>query len=84
MTVIPGETACLMCVYHGVDVREKVPAIGVTAGIIACIEATEAIKYITGIGQLLTNRFLIFDGLSMRFMEIKVSRNPTCPHCGSR
>jgi adenylyltransferase/sulfurtransferase len=83
ITILPGKTACLMCIYHGIDVKEKVPAVGVTAGIIACIEASEAIKYITGIGQLLTNRFLVYDGLNMLFTEIKVSRNPTCQHCGA-
>lgn len=84
MTVIPGETACLMCIYQGANVNEKVPVIGVTPGIIACIEATEAIKYITGIGKLLTNRLLVYDGLNMRFTEIQVSRNPACQHCGNR
>ncbi len=83
MTIIPGKSACLMCLYHGAKTKEKVPVIGVTAGVIACIEATEAIKYLTGIGQLLTNRFLVYDGLSMRFLEIQVARNPACPHCGS-
>ncbi len=81
MSVLPGKTACLMCIYHGARVSEKVPVMGVTAGIIACVEATEAIKYILGIGQLLTNRFLVYDGLNMRFSEVKVSRNPACPHC---
>ena len=59
---------------------EKSPVIGITAGIIACIEATEAIKYITGVGQLLTDRFLVYDGLNMRFLEIRIP-NPACQHC---
>jgi molybdopterin/thiamine biosynthesis adenylyltransferase len=83
MTIIPGKTACLMCIYQGVNISEKVPVIGVTPAIIASIQATEAIKYITGIGQLLTNRFLVYDGLNMRFTEVRVSRNPACKHCSS-
>jgi molybdopterin-synthase adenylyltransferase len=84
MTVIPGKTACIMCLYYVTDMKEISPVLGTTPGIIACIEATEAIKYITGIGQLLTNRLLIYDGLNMQFHEIPVSRNPHCQHCGER
>ena len=81
MTILPGQTACLMCIYQGASVHEKVPVIGVTPGIIACIQAAEAVKYITGIGQLLANRFLVYDGLNMRFNEVRVARNPECRHC---
>lgn len=82
LTILPGQSACLMCIYHGVTIHQKIPVLGVTAGIIACIQAMEAIKYLTGIGQLLAGRLLIFDGLNLRFSEIKISRNPDCPHCG--
>lgn len=81
MTIIPGKSACMMCIYQGARLHEKIPIIGVTAGIIACIQAAEAIKYLTGIGQLLTGRFLVYDGLNMRFNEVRVSRNPECRHC---
>jgi adenylyltransferase/sulfurtransferase len=82
MTIIPGETACLRCVYRGAIVEGKFPVIGVTPGVIGCIQATEAIKYIVGMGQLLTNRLLIYDGLNMRFTEFRVKRDPNCQHCG--
>ena len=84
MTILPGRTACLMCLYHGVSTGDKVPVIGVTPAVIACIQATEVIKYITGLGQLLTDRFLVYDGLNMKFKEVKVSRDPLCKHCGER
>ena len=82
MTIIPGETACLRCVYRGVIPEEKFPVIGVTPAIIGCIQATETIKYIVGIGQLLTNRLLIYDGLHMKFTEFRVKKDPNCEHCG--
>ena len=82
MTIIPGETACLRCVYRGVIPEEKFPVIGVTPAVIGCIQATEVIKYIVGIGQLLTNRLLIYDGLHMKFTEFRVKKDPNCEHCG--
>ena len=82
MTIIPGETACLRCVYRGDIPKEKFPVIGVTPAIIGCIQATEVIKYIVGIGELLKNRLLIYDGLDMKFTELKVKKDPQCEHCG--
>ena len=82
MTVIPGETACLRCIYRGLTPQQKFPVIGATPAIIGCIQATEAIKYIAGIGKLLTNRLLAYDGLNMKFTELTVKKNPNCEHCG--
>ena len=84
MTILPGKTACLRCVYRGVIPGEKFPVIGVTPAVIGCIQAAEAIKYIVGIGQLLTNRLLVYDGLHMKFTEFKVKKNPNCEHCGQQ
>jgi molybdopterin/thiamine biosynthesis adenylyltransferase len=81
MTIIPGETACLRCVYHGVVPGEKFPVMGVAPGVIGCIQATEVIKYIVGIGELLTNRFLIYDGLNLTFTELRVKKDPNCEDC---
>jgi len=82
MTIIPGETACLRCVYRGLVPEEKFPVIGVTPAVIGCIQATEVIKYIVGIGKLLANRLLVYDGLNMKFTELVVKRDPNCEHCG--
>ena len=81
MTVIPGKSACLRCIYRGVIPEEKFPVIGVTPAVIGCIQATEVIKYIVGISELLTNRLLIYDGLNLKFTEFKVNKNPNCEHC---
>jgi len=82
MTIIPGQTACLKCVYRGLIPQEKFPVIGVAPAVIGCIQATEAIKYIVGIGKLLTNKLLVYDGLNMKFTEFVVKRDPNCEHCG--
>jgi adenylyltransferase/sulfurtransferase len=79
-TVIPGKTACLRCLYQGV-IQGKTPVVGVTPAVIGCIQATEVIKYILGIGELLADRLLIYDGLSMRFSEVKLKKDPNCSEC---
>jgi len=84
MTIIPGETACLRCVYRGVLPEKKFPVLGTTPAVIGCIQATEAIKYMVGAGELLKNRLLIYDGLSMSFSELEVTRDPHCEHCGEQ
>ena len=83
MTVIPGKTACLRCMYRGLVPQEKFPVIGVAPAVIGSIQATEVIKYLVGIGKLLTNRLLIYDGLKLTFSEFSLNRNPECDHCGS-
>lgn len=82
MTIIPGKSACLRCVYRGVIPEERLPVIGVTPAIIGCIQATEVIKYIVGIGKLLSDRLLVYDGLNMKFTELLVKKDPNCEHCG--
>jgi adenylyltransferase/sulfurtransferase len=82
LTVIPGKSACLKCIYHSLPPEAKFPVLGTTPAVIGAIEATEVIKYITGIGTLLTDRLLIYDGLNMKFTELKVIRNTNCEHCG--
>ncbi|HIH98262.1 MAG TPA: HesA/MoeB/ThiF family protein [Thermoplasmata archaeon] len=82
-TIIPKKTACLRCVYPKALPPSIVPILGATAGVIGCVQATEVIKYLTGIGQLLTNKLLIYDGEQMTFDLLKLERNPKCPACGS-
>jgi adenylyltransferase/sulfurtransferase len=83
MTVIPGKSACLNCLYHGaIPPAEKFPVIGVAPAVIGCIQATEVIKYIVGLGELLTGRLLNYDGLTMKFTEFSIKRDPGCAVCG--
>ena len=83
MTIIPGETACLRCMYRGPVPQEKFPVIGVAPAVIGSIQATEVIKYLVGIGKLLINRLLFYNGLEVTFNEFTVNKNPDCDHCGS-
>jgi adenylyltransferase/sulfurtransferase len=57
--------------------------LGVLPGVIGVIQATEAIKLLTGIGEPLIGRFLIYDALRMRFRELKLKKDPDCPVCGT-
>jgi adenylyltransferase/sulfurtransferase len=80
-TILPGKTPCLRCIFAEGPPPGTFPVIGVTPGIIGLIQATEAIKYLTGIGELLTNRLLLFDGETMTFRQVQVKKCPTCPDC---
>ena len=82
MTVIPGETACLWCIYQGRVTRGKFPVIGVAPAVIGCLQATEVIKYLAGFGELLTGQLLIYDGLNLEFTKLEIKRDPNCQHCG--
>jgi len=88
ITVIPGQSTCYRCVFKSPPPAGVIPScsqvgvLGVMAGIIGSIQAAEAIKYILGTGDLLTNRLLVFDALKMKFREVKVKRNAACPLCG--
>jgi sulfur-carrier protein adenylyltransferase/sulfurtransferase len=56
--------------------------LGVLPGLIGIVQATEAIKLVAGIGEPLIGRMLLFDALKMRFRDITLPRDPSCPVCG--
>jgi len=58
--------------------------IGPVAGLIGTIMATEALKIILQIGEVLSGRLLLYDALEMEFRTLKVQKNPSCPVCGKR
>lgn len=82
-TIIPGKTACIGCMYRNPIESSKFPVLGVAPGVIGVIQATEVIKYIVGMGELLENRLLIYDGMDLNFKEFKLQKNPDCNECGS-
>jgi adenylyltransferase/sulfurtransferase len=80
---------CYRCLYPEPPPPGLVPScaeggvLGVLPGIIGVIQATEAIKLVTGIGEPLVGRFLIYDALRMRFRELKLRKDADCPVCGT-
>jgi adenylyltransferase/sulfurtransferase len=82
------EGPCYRCLYPEPPPPGLVPScaeggvLGVLPGIIGVIQATESIKLVTGIGEPLIGRFLIYDALKMKFRELKLKKDPDCPVCG--
>ena len=83
-TMLPGRTACLACRVPETPAtwRRQFPVFGAVAGSVGCLGAMEAIKLITGIGELLADQLLTFDLRDMRFRIVKTSRRLNCSVCG--
>ena len=81
--VHPPETPCLKCLVPEPPPKEIFPVVGVTPGIIGCLQATEVLKYLIGIGTTLKGKLLIVDAEEMFFQSVKVERQPSCPVCGN-
>jgi molybdopterin/thiamine biosynthesis adenylyltransferase/molybdopterin converting factor small subunit len=77
------ETPCLRCLVPKPPPKELFPVVGVTPGIIGCIQAMEVLKFLTGVGTPLKGRLLVFDGEEMTFNSANVKRAPSCQECGS-
>ena len=79
---------CYRCLFPEPPPPGSVPSceeggvFGVLPGLIGMIQATETIKRITGIGESLAGRLLVFDALEMRFRELRLRKEPDCPVCG--
>jgi molybdopterin/thiamine biosynthesis adenylyltransferase len=88
LTVIPGKTACLRCLFPVIPAAGDIPTcqesgiIGSLAGSVGFVQAMEAVKYLSGEGVLLTDRLLTYDAAISRWRTIAVRRNPRCPLCG--
>lgn len=83
MTILPKNGPCLKCIVPQEPPKKPVfPVLGATSGVIGCLQAMETIKLITGVGEPLVGRMLIFNGKDMTFDEIKIKRDPCCPVCG--
>lgn len=77
----PPETPCLECFIPRKIKSQRQPVVGATPGMIGSLQAIEAVKYLTGIGNNLKNKLLFWDGLDMRFEIIQLSNNPKCRIC---
>ncbi len=87
-THLPG-TACYRCLFPAPPPANAVPTssqagvLGAIAGMLGTIQAAEVLKYLTGVGELLTDRLLSFNARTMDFRTIKTKRHDGCPLCGS-
>ncbi len=88
MTYIPGKSPCLRCLMDKVPPLEetaycsKAGVLGAIPGILGSIQATEAVKYLLGIGELLAGRLLHIDGLTMKIRTLNISpANEKCVIC---
>ncbi|MDR2962286.1 MAG: HesA/MoeB/ThiF family protein [Bacteroidales bacterium] len=86
-THTPGKV-CYRCLFNAPPPPNAVPTcsqagvLGAIAGMLGTIQAAEVLKFLTGTGELLSNRLLIFDAKSMNFRTVHAQRNPKCPICG--
>jgi adenylyltransferase/sulfurtransferase len=81
-----GEGACYRCLYRDAGMNPETCAqTGVLAplvGVIGSLQALEAIKVLTGLGEPLDGRLLLLDAARMEWRSMKVRRWPACPVCG--
>lgn len=83
-----ADSPCYRCLYpEGTDEDDTCSNRGILApvvGIIGTIQATEALKLLAGMGELLCGRVLILDALRMEWRSIRLRRDPDCPVCGGQ
>ena len=79
---------CYRCLYPEPPPPGMVPScaeggvLGVLCSSIGSIQVNEAIKLLTGIGEPLVGRLMIYDALEMTYRSVKVRKDPECPLCG--
>ena len=88
LSIKPGESACYRCAFPTEPPAGSVPTcreagvLGATAGIVGSIQALEAIKLITGVGEPLVDRILQLDARGMEQTIVSTTRRADCPACG--
>lgn len=85
-SVKDGRTLCYRCLFPEAEAVSapnctEAGVLGVAPGIIGLLQATEALKWLLGIGESLHGRLLNVDLLSMRFRETRLTADPTCVSC---
>jgi sulfur-carrier protein adenylyltransferase/sulfurtransferase len=83
----PHDGPCYRCLYPVPPPAELAPScgangvLGVLPGTMGLLQATEVVKLVTGIGEPLVGRLLLYEALGATFTELKVRRDPECPIC---
>ena len=89
MTFVPGKGPCLRClmgeVPHDAATCRELGVLGAAAGVLGSVQAMEAVKYLTGSGDLLCGKIFSFDGLTMKVrVHSMPGADPGCAVCGSQ
>lgn len=81
--IVPGQTACLACVYPELPPhwKRRFPVLGAVAALAANIGAMEGIKLLSGLGESNAGRMIYFDAATMKFERIALKRHPRCAVC---
>jgi molybdopterin-synthase adenylyltransferase len=84
MTVLPGQSACLACLYPEAPPNwtRKFPVFSAVSSTIGSLAAMEAIKLLAGLGAPLAGHLLTFDLRDVTFRTIALSRRANCAVCG--
>lgn len=88
MTIIPDKSPCYRCLYPTPPEDGVLPTcsdtgiLGMVTGTIGSLQALEAVKVITGIGETLSGRILTFDAFNSHFREVPWKKRSNCPLCG--
>ncbi len=83
----PHDGPCYRCLYPVPPPAELAPScgangvLGVLPGTMGLLQATEVIKLVTGAGEPLVGRLLLYEALGATFTDLKVRRDPACPVC---
>jgi adenylyltransferase/sulfurtransferase len=81
---------CYRCVFPEAPPPDLIPScaeggvLGALAGVMGTLQATEVIKEMLGIGDSLSGRLLIYDGLATDFRTVRIRRDPACALCGEQ
>ena len=81
---------CYRCIFPEEPPADLIPRceeagiFGAVAGVMGCLQATEVLKEVLGLGDSLSGRLLIYDALSPAFQVIRIAKDPGCPCCGGK
>lgn len=89
LTVLPGRSACLRCLFPEPPAADDLPTcqsagvLGAVAGVVAAVQAGEALAVLAGRTPALAGALLSYDARHERWRQVRVARNPRCPTCAA-
>jgi len=84
-----AESPCYRCLFPEAPPEGTIPdcaetgVLGVLPGTVGCVQATETVKTILGVGDTLDGRMIFYDAMDMTFEAVPIAKNPDCPVCGT-